>query len=75
MMRFAEWVIRNYKMLLVVVGSFAIAMFFFIGRNQVTERWNEYFDETYELRQLMEKANVNYEWRAPLPVHRAQQRR
>lgn len=57
MMRFAEWVIKQYKPLLVVMGLMALSMFGFITRNEVTERWNEYFDETYELRQVLEKAD------------------
>ena len=57
MMRFAEWVITQYKLLLVVMGAIAISMFFFITKNEVTERWNEYFDESYELRQVLEKAD------------------
>ena len=57
MMRFAEWVIKQYKLLLLVMGSIACSMFFFITQNEVTERWNEYFDESYELRQVLEQAD------------------
>jgi hypothetical protein len=35
----------------------ALSMFGFIFNNQVTERWNEYFDESYELRQVLERAD------------------
>lgn len=57
MMHFAEWVIKHYKFLLITVGTMALSMFGFIFNNQVTERWNEYFDESYELRQVLERAD------------------
>lgn len=59
MMRFAEWVIKNYKVLLLVMGGLTISMFSFIFNNQVTERWNEYFDESYEIRQIIEHVDDN----------------
>lgn len=57
MMRFAEWVIGHYKPLLFGMGALTIGSFFFISNNIVTERWNEYFDESYEIRQVLEKTN------------------
>ena len=45
-----EWVIRNRRSLLVGFGIAALVVGSFIPRNKLTEDWNNYFDETVEVR-------------------------
>ncbi|MGM0563799.1 MAG: efflux RND transporter permease subunit [Pseudomonadota bacterium] len=55
--RFALWVIRHNKTLLVVGGLICVALIANITNNRITERWNEYFDESYEIRQTIDTTN------------------
>lgn len=59
MTSFSFWVIKHYKILLVVIGVFGIGMMYLVTKNQITEQWNEYFDETYEIRQVIDKVDKN----------------
>lgn len=58
MVRFSEFVIRRFRALLLICGLIALSMFGFVFNNEFTERWNEYFDETYELRQVIEEMDA-----------------
>lgn len=59
MTSFSFWVIKHYKKLLVIVGLFGIGMMYLVTKNEITEQWNEYFDETYEIRQVIDQVDGN----------------
>lgn len=59
MTSFSFWVIKYYKTLLIVIGVFGIGMMYLVTKNEITEQWNEYFDKTYEIRQVVDKVNDN----------------
>ncbi|MEM7542258.1 MAG: MMPL family transporter, partial [Pseudomonadota bacterium] len=44
------WIIVNRRVLLLTVGGLSIAIASFIPRNELTEDWNGYFDESFEIR-------------------------
>ena len=54
---FADWVIRYQKALLVGMSVLIITLAGFIPRNQLTERWHNYFDGTFEIRKTIEIVN------------------
>ncbi|MFB3047169.1 MAG: RND family transporter [Acidiferrobacterales bacterium] len=54
---FADWVIRRHKALLVGMSVSIIILASFIPRNQLTERWHDYFDDTFEIRNTIETVN------------------
>jgi uncharacterized protein len=45
-----EWVIRNRRSLFIGFGGAALVIGSFIPRNKLTEDWNNYFDDTFEVR-------------------------
>ncbi len=45
-----EWIIRNRRPLFIGFGTAGLVIASFIPRNQLTEDWNNYFDETFEVR-------------------------
>jgi predicted RND superfamily exporter protein len=51
----ANFVIKRRRVLLVVMGLWSVIAASFIPRNQLTERWHEYFDDTFEQRQTIEQ--------------------
>ncbi len=57
MRAFADWVIRRQKALLVGMSVLIIILASFIPRNQLTERWQNYFDDTFEIRNTIEIVN------------------
>lgn len=57
--QFADWVIHHRKKLLYSIG-FCVAVFtVFIGNNLLTERWHQYFDDTFMQRQAIEALDKN----------------
>ena len=54
---FAEWVITQKAKLLIGGGAVIIVVASFIARNELTERWHEYFDETFEIRLAVKGIN------------------
>jgi hypothetical protein len=51
----ASFVIKRRQVLLVVMGLWSVVAASFIPRNQLTERWHEYFDDTFEQRNTIEQ--------------------
>ena len=62
MSRFADWVIQHNKVLLVGVGVIIVVLASFIPRNVLTERWHDYFDETFEARRSLNAINEHLNW-------------
>ena len=52
MSRFADGVIAHKRALLLAVGSVIVILAAFIPRNELTERWHQYFDGTFEVREV-----------------------
>ncbi|MGI9335319.1 MAG: efflux RND transporter permease subunit [Gammaproteobacteria bacterium] len=52
--RLAEFVIARRKALLVVMGVSVVLVASFIPRNQLSERWQDYFDSTFEVRRTLD---------------------
>ena len=57
--KLASFVIAYRKVLMLAMGVLVIVAASFIPRNELTERWHEYFAESFEHRQTMEKINAN----------------
>lgn len=55
----ANWIIHHQKPLLVGMGAWVLIAVAFIPRNELTERWHEYFDETFEQRRVVEDMNAS----------------
>jgi predicted RND superfamily exporter protein len=51
MTRFANFVVKRYLILLFVTGFTVIAVGSQVSRNEITERWHEFFDDSFEVRQ------------------------
>ncbi|VAX00079.1 Predicted exporter of the RND superfamily [hydrothermal vent metagenome] len=56
---FANFVIKQRRLLLVGMGLIVIISTGFIANNKLTERWHEYFDFTFEERRTIEAINTN----------------
>lgn len=54
---FANFVMKRRHWLLVGMGIWVVIAASFIPRNELTERWHEYFDETFEQRRSVEEIN------------------
>ena len=54
MSHFADWVIAHHRRLLLVVGAAIVVVASFIPRNVMTERWHEYFDDTFAVRETID---------------------
>lgn len=50
----ANWVIRHQGRALTIGGLAVVGIAAFIPRNELTERWHEYFSEGFEIRQAMD---------------------
>lgn len=57
MMTFANWVIRFYKPLFIIMAIFIITIASQINKNSITERWHEFFDTSFEVRNTLEATN------------------
>lgn len=55
--RFAVKIIANHKPVLLILTVLIVGLISFIPDNELTERWHEYFDETFPLRQAVETIN------------------
>ena len=53
----ANWIIQQRIFLLVAMSVLVIIVSSFISRNELTERWHEYFDNTFEIRRTTEAVN------------------
>ena len=51
----ASFVIKRRRVLLVGMGLWSVVAASFIPRNELTERWHEYFDDTFEQRNTIEQ--------------------
>jgi uncharacterized protein len=52
--RLSDWVVRWRKALLIGLGLLTVTLAGFVTRNQLTERWNEYFSDSFEVRRAMD---------------------
>lgn len=52
--RFASWIIRNQRALLLGGSGVLIAAAALVPLNQLTERWHEYFSESFEIRRSVD---------------------
>jgi predicted RND superfamily exporter protein len=57
MLKFANGVIRFYKPLFIVMACLMIAVGSQLHRNTITERWHEFFDTSFEVRNTIEATN------------------
>jgi predicted RND superfamily exporter protein len=57
MLKFANVVIRFYKPLFIVMACLIIAIGSQLHRNTITERWHEFFDTSFEVRNTIEATN------------------
>lgn len=57
MIAFADFVIKHYKPLFVAMLVLIVAVGVQVNRNIITERWHEFFDETFEVRNTLEATN------------------
>jgi predicted RND superfamily exporter protein len=55
--RLSSWITRHYRVLIATTGVLFVVMASFIPRNELTERWHEYFDSTFPLRNTIEQIN------------------
>ncbi len=60
MSRFAEWVIYRSRRLLFAVGVVLAMVTSFIPQNELTERWHDYFDTTFEIRRTVDTVNEHF---------------
>lgn len=51
---FANWIIAKRRTLLFSMSIFVVIIASFIPNNELTERWHEYFDESFEIRNTVE---------------------
>ena len=54
---FANWVILQRKNILFVMSIFVLGVISFIPNNELTERWHNYFDDTFEIRKTIDGVN------------------
>ena len=57
MLNFANFVIRFYKPLFIIMTCVIIAVGSQLSRNSITERWHEFFDSSFEVRNTIEATN------------------
>jgi predicted RND superfamily exporter protein len=57
MLKFANLVIRFYKPLFIIMACLIIAVGSQLHRNTITERWHEFFDTSFEVRNTLEATN------------------
>lgn len=57
MMVFANAVVRFYKPLFVIMAIVIIAIGSQLSKNSISERWHEFFDESFEVRNTIEATN------------------
>ena len=62
MSHFADWVIRHHRVLLISCGVVIVTLASFIPANSLTERWHDYFDETFEARRSLNAINQHLNW-------------
>lgn len=56
---FANWVIHQRRKLLIFMSVFSIVIISFIPKNELTEQWHHYFDDTFEIRNTIDGINDN----------------
>ena len=57
MMQFANAVIRFYKPLFIIMAIVIIAIGSQLNKNTISERWHEFFDTSFEVRNTLEATN------------------
>ncbi len=53
----AEWVIKYPKRWFIGSGLVVLALCYCVSLNTLSERWHEFYDETFEIRQAVERMN------------------
>lgn len=56
---FANWVILKRKAILLVMSVFVLGVISYIPNNELTERWHDYFDDSFEIRKTIDGVNDN----------------
>lgn len=59
MLAFANAVIRFYKPLFIIMAIIIIAIGSQLNKNTISERWHEFFDTSFEVRNTIEATNEN----------------
>lgn len=57
MNNFANWVILQRSKILFVMSIFVLVVVSFIPNNELTERWHNYFDDSFEIRKTIDGVN------------------
>ena len=57
MQKFANFVLRFYKPLFIFMACLIVAVGSQLNRNTITERWHEFFDTSFEVRNTIEATN------------------
>jgi predicted RND superfamily exporter protein len=57
MLNFANLVIRFYKPLFIMMACLIVAVGSQLNKNSITERWHEFFDTSFEVRNTIEATN------------------
>lgn len=52
--RLAGWIIAQRRVLLVAIGALTVVMAWGVTRNELTERWHQYFSDSFEVRRAMD---------------------
>jgi predicted RND superfamily exporter protein len=58
MTHLANWIIQQRTKLLITMSVLVVIVSSFITRNELTERWHEYFDTSFEIRNTTEAVNA-----------------
>ena len=59
---FADRVIQHHRVLLITVGAIIVLLASFIPKNILTERWHDYFDQSFEARRSLDAINQHLDW-------------
>ncbi len=57
MLKFANFVLRFYKPLFILMACLIVAVGSQLNKNTITERWHEFFDTSFEVRNTIEATN------------------
>ena len=60
MTKFSNVIIKQRKILALIVGLFVLVLLSFTSRNTLTERWHEYFDDSFEVRRAVDEVNRHF---------------
>ncbi|MEM7251119.1 MAG: MMPL family transporter [Pseudomonadota bacterium] len=60
--RWAKWLVSHHRPVLLISTVAVLATASQIPRNTLTERWHEYFDETFEVRLALDALDETFDW-------------